>query len=88
MRYQHAVQQFCLLQSHNHLHVSLNGCRSDSIQRNPGTLLSTLTQADPASDRGVVTGGTNLTTDDTGRAKVRLTLTGQPADFLRAVPAP
>jgi rhamnogalacturonyl hydrolase YesR len=55
---------------------------------NPGTLVSTLTQSNPSGDRGVVTGGTTLTTDDTGRAKVRLTLGGQPSDFVRAVLAP
>lgn len=61
---------------------------SADLTFNPGTLITTLSQANPSSDRGVVTGGTTLTTDDTGRAKVRLTLTGQPADFVRAVSAP
>ncbi len=55
---------------------------------NPGTLVTTLSQANPAGDPGTVTGGNTLTTDGTGHGKVRLVLTGDPADFVRARSVP
>jgi hypothetical protein len=52
-------------------------------------LVENLTQEDPG-DPGTI-GGTNdsvLTTDGSGNATVRLTLTGDPRDFVRAVSLP
>lgn len=49
-----------------------------------------LTQGNPGSDPGTI-GGTNnsvLTTDAGGDATVRIAMTGNPADFVRAQTAP
>lgn len=51
---------------------------------NPGTLITTLSQGDETNDPGTVTSGNLLTTDSSGNGKVRLTLSGNPADFVRA----
>jgi hypothetical protein len=62
---------------------------STTLEFTPGTLLENLTQGDPG-DAGTI-GGTNdsvLTTDANGDGKVRVILTGSPADFLRARPVP
>lgn len=54
----------------------------------PGTLVTSLTQNNPAEDPGDVTGGNLLTTDANGDGKVRLTLSGATRDFVRAQSAP
>jgi hypothetical protein len=62
---------------------------SVTLEFDPGVLVENLTQGDPA-DAGTI-GGTNqsvLTTDAEGEGKVRVTLTGDPADFVRAQTAP
>ncbi|MCF7731442.1 MAG: immune inhibitor A [Akkermansiaceae bacterium] len=62
---------------------------STTLDFNPGTLVENLTQGD-AGDPGA-TGGTNnsmLFTDGNGDGTVRLALTGNPADFVRAQTAP
>jgi hypothetical protein len=62
---------------------------STTLEFNPGTLVENLTQGD-AGDPGTV-GGTNnsvLTTDGSGDATVRLVLTGDPRNFVRAVSLP
>jgi hypothetical protein len=62
---------------------------STTLEFNPGTLLENLTQGDPG-DPGDV-GGTNnsvLTTAGSGIGTVRLVLTGDPRDFVRAVSLP
>jgi hypothetical protein len=62
---------------------------SATLEFNPGTLVQNLTQGD-LGDPGDI-GGTNdsvLTTDGSGNATVRLVLTGDPRDFVRAVSLP
>ncbi|VGO12530.1 Unsaturated rhamnogalacturonyl hydrolase YteR [Pontiella desulfatans] len=54
----------------------------------PGTLVTTLGQADPSGDAGTVTGGSVLTTDASGNGRVRMTLTDTPANFVKVQPAP
>lgn len=52
----------------------------------PGNLVENLNQAEEGSDPGTV-GGSNdsvLTTDGNGEGRVRVTLTGSPANFVRA----
>ncbi|MCX6874044.1 MAG: autotransporter-associated beta strand repeat-containing protein [Verrucomicrobia bacterium] len=63
---------------------------STTLTFSPGTLVENLTQGNPGIDPGTI-GGTNnsvFTTDGSGNAKVRVTLTGNPADFVRAQTAP
>jgi len=61
---------------------------STTLKFTPGTLLG-LTQANPGSDPGTVDGSGNfVTTDDSGAAKVRLTLTGPTRDFVRTQTIP
>ncbi|BCX46845.1 hypothetical protein HAHE_07530 [Haloferula helveola] len=58
---------------------------STTLDFDPGTLVENLTQGDPG-DAGSI-GGANdsvLTTDSNGDGKARLTLSGGPADFVRA----
>ena len=62
---------------------------SPALDFTPGTLIENLTQGDPG-DAGAV-GGTNdsvLTTDGSGDGKVRVTLSGSSADFVRAQTVP
>lgn len=62
---------------------------STTLDFTPGTLVENLSQGDPG-DEGTV-GGPNdsvLTTDANGDGRVRVTLTGDPADFVRAQTAP
>ncbi|MCH7229186.1 hypothetical protein, partial [Haloferula sp. A504] len=62
---------------------------STTLDFTPGTLVENLTQGAPG-DAGTI-GGTNdsvLTTDASGDGKVRVILTGDPADFLRAQSVP
>ena len=62
---------------------------STTLDFNPGTLVVNLTQGDPGSDPGNI-GGTNnsvVTTDPGGNATVQMTLTGSPANFVRATTA-
>jgi hypothetical protein len=61
---------------------------SPDLSFSPGTLVTSLSQANPAGDPGTVTGGNLLTTDGAGNGKVRMTLTGNPSDFVRAQTAP
>jgi hypothetical protein len=62
---------------------------STTLDFSPGTLVSGLTQGNPGIDPGTVDAGGNfVTTDANGTAKVRLTLTGAPKDFVRAVSLP
>lgn len=62
---------------------------STSLDFSAGTLLENLTQGD-AGDAGTVGGasGNVLTTDADGNGKVRVTLTGDPTDFVRAQQRP
>jgi hypothetical protein len=57
---------------------------STTLDFTPGTLVESLTEVGP----GVVTDGNLLTTDSSGDATVRMTLTRDPADFVRAQTAP
>ena len=58
---------------------------STTLDFTPGTLVESLTEVGP----GVVTDGKLLTTDSEGDATVRMTLVGDPADFVRAqIPPP
>ena len=57
---------------------------STTLDFTPGTLVESLTQVGP----GLVTAGKLVTTDANGDATVRLTLTGDPADFVRAQTLP
>jgi len=62
---------------------------STTLQFDPGDLVENLTQGDPG-DPGTI-GGPNdsvLTTDANGNGTVRLTLSGEPNDFVRAQTAP
>ncbi len=62
---------------------------STTLDFTPGTLIENLVQGDPG-DAGTI-GGTNqsvLTTDANGDGKVRVTLTGDPSDFVRAQSVP
>jgi len=52
------------------------------------TWVTTLSQANPPSDPGTVSEGNRLTTDDEGNGKVRMTLTGDPANFIKIQTAP
>ena len=62
---------------------------STTLDFTPGTLVGTLSQGNPGTDPGVIDGSGNfVTTDTNGDAKVRLTLTGDPKDFVRAVSLP
>jgi hypothetical protein len=63
---------------------------STTLDFNPGTLVENLTQGSPGSDPGTIGGINNsqVTTDLTGAAKVRMLLTGNPADFVRAQTVP
>jgi hypothetical protein len=62
---------------------------STTLDFTPGTLVGGLSQENPGTDPGTVDGsGTFVTTDSNGVAKVRLTLTGEPKDFVRAVSLP
>jgi hypothetical protein len=49
-----------------------------------GTLVESLTQNDETNDPGTVTDTNLLTTDSNGNGTVRMMLTGNPADFVRA----
>jgi hypothetical protein len=62
---------------------------STTLEFNPGDLVENLTQED-LGDPGTIGGPNNsvLTTDASGNATVRLTLTGDPKDFVRAVSLP
>lgn len=62
---------------------------SATLEFNPGILVENLTQGDPG-DPGTIGGPNNsvVTTDGGGLATVRITLTGDPADFVRAVSIP
>jgi hypothetical protein len=62
---------------------------STTLEFTPGNLVVNLTQEDPG-DPGTIGGPNNsvFTTDGNGNATVRLTLTGQPVDFVRAVSLP
>lgn len=62
---------------------------SASLEFSPGDLVENLTQKD-LGDPGTIGGPNNsvLTTDASGNATVRLTLTGNPKDFVRAVSLP
>ncbi|MCH7229007.1 hypothetical protein [Haloferula sp. A504] len=62
---------------------------STTLDFTPGILVENLTQDDPG-DPGMI-GGTNdsvVTTDGNGLATVRMALTGNPADFVRAQSVP
>lgn len=62
---------------------------SSTLEFSPGTLLENLTQGD-GSDAGMI-GGANdsvMTTDTGGVGKVRVTMTGDPSEFVRAQGAP
>jgi hypothetical protein len=63
---------------------------STTLNFTPGTLVESLTQGNPGTDPGVISGANSeiLTTDGNGDAKVRMTLTGNPADFVRAQTVP
>lgn len=61
---------------------------STDLTFSPGTLVTTLTQNNPADDPGDVTGGNLLTTEANGDGKVRITLSGATRDFVRAQSAP
>lgn len=61
---------------------------SADLTFNPGTLIDSLTQANPSEDAGTVTSGDLLTTDANGDGKVRLILGGATRDFVRAESAP
>jgi len=63
---------------------------SPTLDFSPGNLVSGLTQGSPGSDPGTIGGAGNsvVTTDAGGNAKVRVTLSGNPADFVRAQGAP
>jgi hypothetical protein len=63
---------------------------SATLDFTPGTRVENLSQGDETNDSGTV-GGTAadiLTTDANGEARVRVILTGSPADFVRAQLAP
>ena len=57
---------------------------STDLTFSPGTLIETLAQGDEINDPGTVTDSNLLTTDSEGNGKVRMTLTGDPSDFVRA----
>ena len=62
---------------------------ANDLNFDPGTLIESLVQGDPDSDPGTVTSSNVLTTDGNGDGTVRMTLTGHPADFVRArIPPP
>jgi hypothetical protein len=56
----------------------------------PGTLVENLTQGNPGSDPGTIGGPNNsrVTTNGSGNATVRMSLTGNPSDFVRAQTVP
>lgn len=62
---------------------------STTLNFNPGALVENLTHGDPG-DAGTISGTNNnvLTTDGSGVGKVRLMLSGDPADFVRAQSIP
>jgi hypothetical protein len=62
---------------------------STTLEFNPGTLVENLTQGDPG-DPGTIGGPNNsvLTIDANGMGTVRLILSGDPRDFVRAVSLP
>ncbi len=68
--------------------TNYNFYSSSDLTFAPGTLVSSLSQNNPAEDPGSVTGGNLLTTDTNGDGKVRMTLGGGPKDFVRAQSAP
>ena len=59
---------------------------STTLDFTSGTLVENLTQGNPGGDPGTVSGVNSsvVTTDSNGDATVRITLTGSPADFVRA----
>jgi hypothetical protein len=63
---------------------------STTLNFTPGTLVENLTQGNPGSDPGTIGGPNNsrVTLDGSGNAKVRMTLTGSPSDFVRAQTIP
>ncbi|MCH7226237.1 hypothetical protein [Haloferula sp. A504] len=62
---------------------------STTLDFSPGTLVTPLSQANPGTDPGDVdASGDFVTTDTNGDATVRMTLTGSPKDFVRAVSLP
>ncbi|MCH7226883.1 hypothetical protein [Haloferula sp. A504] len=63
---------------------------STTLDFTAGALIENLVQGDPVGDAGTVGGTSNsvLTTDANGDGKVRVTLTGDPRDFVRAQSAP
>jgi len=62
---------------------------SPTLEFDPGDLVDSLTQNDPTNDPGTVTDSNLLTTDSNGDGTVRMMLTGNPADFVRAqIPPP
>ncbi|MCH7228113.1 LamG-like jellyroll fold domain-containing protein [Haloferula sp. A504] len=62
---------------------------STTLDFTPGTLVGGLGQENPGTDPGTIDGSGNFVTTDTqGDAKVRMTLTGDPKDFVRGVSLP
>jgi hypothetical protein len=63
---------------------------STTLDFTPGTLVENLTQGNPGSDPGTIGGPNNsqVTTDGIGNATVRMILTGDPSDFVRARTVP
>jgi len=62
---------------------------SATLEFTPGTLIENLTQGNPGTDPGTI-GGANdsVLTDINGDGTVRMALTGNPADFVRAQTIP
>ena len=61
---------------------------STTLNFTPGTLVA-LTQGNPGTDAGTVDGSGNfVTTNGSGIATVRMTLSGNPSDFVRAQSLP
>lgn len=62
---------------------------STTLDFSPGTLVTGLAQGDPADPGMIEDGNTGVvTTDSLGNAKVQMTLTGNPKDFIIAVSLP
>jgi hypothetical protein len=62
---------------------------STTLDFAPGTLIESLVQGDEPNDPGTVADSKVLITDSNGDGTVRMTLTGNPADFIRArIPPP
>ena len=63
---------------------------STILDFNPGTLVGNISQGNPGTDPGTIGGPNNsrVTTDGSGNATVRMTLTGDPSDFVRAQTVP